>query len=60
LALVSAIVLIAVGQIVRMDDSETATAELNANSPVLKVGTNRGGSTSLKQKNARYRATARR
>jgi hypothetical protein len=44
-ALVIAIVLIAVGLSARMDDSESATAQLNANSPVLKVGTSRDGST---------------
>jgi hypothetical protein len=49
-ALVSAIVLVGVGLIARMDDSETATAQLHANGPVLKVGkptnvTTRDGST---------------
>jgi hypothetical protein len=44
-ALGIAIVLIAVGLSARMDDSESVTAQLNANSPVLKVGTSRDGST---------------
>jgi hypothetical protein len=47
-ALVSAIVLVAVGLIARMDDPHTATAEVHG--PVLKVGksmtvTTRNGST---------------
>jgi hypothetical protein len=42
-ALISAIVLVLVGLVARlddsrMDDSETATAQLHANGPVLKVG----------------------
>jgi cytochrome oxidase Cu insertion factor (SCO1/SenC/PrrC family) len=49
-ALVSAIVLVVVGLIARIDNSATATAQLHANGPVLKVGksmtvTNRDGST---------------
>jgi hypothetical protein len=49
-ALVSAIILIMVGVIARMADSETTTARLQADGPVLKVGkpatfTNRDGST---------------
>jgi len=38
LARVSAIVLVLVGLIARLDDSETATAKFQANGPVLKVG----------------------
>jgi len=49
-ALVSVIVLVVVGLVARLDDSETATAQLHANGPVLKVGksktvTTRDGTT---------------
>jgi len=49
-ALVSAIVLVVVGMIARMDDSKSAPRQLHANGPVLKVGkhptvTARDGST---------------
>ena len=49
-AMVSAIVLVVVGLVARLDDSETATAQLHANGPVLKVGksktvTTRDGTT---------------
>jgi cytochrome oxidase Cu insertion factor (SCO1/SenC/PrrC family) len=37
-ALVSAIVLIVVGLMARVDNSATATAQLHANGPVVKVG----------------------
>ena len=37
-ALVSAIVLVVVGLIARTDTSETGTAQLHANGPVLKIG----------------------
>ena len=37
-ALVSAIVLVVVGMIARLDDSKSATRQMHAKGPVLKVG----------------------